>query len=252
MGLARQLADWGGIRESKAAVGARATRTVVAGFGAVVAIAGLEHGIGELLQGPVAPDALLIESWPDAAAFEVLSGEPAMTVIPNLLVAGLVTVLVASAFGTWAVAFAGRRHGGLVLIGLSVLLLLVGGGLAPPLIGVILGLAATRIGASSRTPAGTFGRALARLWSWALAIGVLAYLGLFPGLVLASALFGLEEPALVIALAATAFGALMVALVAARAADRLGEARAAHRAAQGPWHAPESSIGRQRWTKRAS
>jgi hypothetical protein len=57
MDLARGLADRTGVRQSTKVVSAGATRTVVAAFGAVVAMAGLEHGIGEVLQGPVAPDA---------------------------------------------------------------------------------------------------------------------------------------------------------------------------------------------------
>ena len=43
--------------------------------------------------------------------------------------------------------FIGRKHGGLVLILLSVALILVGGGLGPPILGVIVGFAATRINA---------------------------------------------------------------------------------------------------------
>ena len=206
---------------------ARASRLVIGAFGVVVAMAGIEHGIGEVLQGPIAPGGLFIESWPDAVAFEVLSGEPAMTVIPNLLVAGVLTVIVAFGFGAWAVGFVGRRRGGLVLIGLSVLLLLVGGGLAPPLIGVVLGVAASRIGAPSQTPPGAVARRLVPLWPWALAIGVTCYLGLFPGMVIASAVLGVEEQGLVIGLAVGAFVALLVALVAARAADRMAASRAA-------------------------
>ena len=76
-----------------------ATRIVVSTFGAVVAFAGVEHGVGEILQGPVAPAGLAIESWPDVKAFEILAGEPAMTVIPNLLVTGVLAVVVALAFG---------------------------------------------------------------------------------------------------------------------------------------------------------
>lgn len=60
---------------------------MITAFGVVVALAGIEHGVGELLQGATRPDGLFIESWPDTAAFEILSGEPAMTVVPSLLAA---------------------------------------------------------------------------------------------------------------------------------------------------------------------
>jgi hypothetical protein len=204
-----------------------ATRVVVSTFGAVVAFAGLEHGIGEILQGPVAPRGPAIESWPDVKGFEVLAGEPAMTVIPNLLVTGVLAVLVALAVGVWSVGFVERRHGGLVLIGLSVLLLLVGGGIAPPLIGIILGVAATRIGAVSRRAPGRVARALAPLWPWVLGAGVLGYLGLVPGVPLVGWLFGVSDSNLVLGLTVVAFGALLLAPVAARVHDRLEVGRSA-------------------------
>jgi hypothetical protein len=196
-----------------------ATRIVVATFGVIMAFAGLEHGIGEMLQGPVAPGSLVIESWPEAEAFEILGGEPAMTVVPNLLVAGILTAIVALGVALWAVAFAHRRHGGLVLIGLSLLLLLVGGGFGPPLLGIVLGIGASRIGAVSRRPPGPVGRALARAWVPLLSVGIAAYLGLFPGTVLLSLVTEVPEGA-VYALASVAFGAAIASLAAARAADR--------------------------------
>ena len=198
-----------------------ATRIVVSTFGALVAFAGIEHGVGEILQGPLAPGGVAIESWPDVKAFQILAGEPAMTVIPNLLVTGVLAVIVALAFGIWSVTFVERRHGGLVLIALSVLLLLVGGGFAPPLMGIILGIAATRIGAVSRRPPGGVARAMGRVWPWALGVGVLGYLGLFPGLVVASWLFGVSDPNLVLGLSAVSFAALLLAPIAARAHDRV-------------------------------
>ena len=210
-----------------------ATRVVVSVFGAVVAFAGLEHGIGEILQGPVAPGGLAIESWPNAKAFEILAGEPAMTVIPNLLVTGVLAVVVALAVGAWSVAFVERRHGGLVLIGLSVLLLLVGGGFAPPLIGIILGVAATRIGGVSRRAPGHVARALAPLWPWILGAGVLGYLGLVPGVPVLGWLFGVSDSNLVLGLTLVAFASLLVAPVAARAHDRLQLGRLATLALDG-------------------
>jgi hypothetical protein len=67
----------------------RATTATVAAFGAVAGLAGVEHGIGEILQGPVRPDRPVIESWPDSEAFAVLNGGPALTVIPSLAISGV-------------------------------------------------------------------------------------------------------------------------------------------------------------------
>lgn len=65
--------------------------------------------------------------------------------LPNYFVSGILTVIIAVALCIWSIAFVQRRGGGLVLILLSMLLLLTGGGLGPPLIGVILGVAAIRM-----------------------------------------------------------------------------------------------------------
>jgi hypothetical protein len=197
-----------------------ATRVTVAVLGTLVGLAGVEHGIGEVLQGPVEPDGLFIMSWPDAAAMEILSGEPAMTLIPNLLVTGVLAVAVGLTVAAWSIWFAHRRYGGLALIGLSVLLLLVGGGIAPPIMGLVVGTVATRIGTIPPRRVGRTGRALAAQWRWFLAGAVLGYLSLVPGVPLAS-LIGLTSEWLVIGLATFAFANLALALTAARAHDRL-------------------------------
>ena len=123
-----------------------ARRTVVSGMAAIVAFAGLEHGVGEMLQGPVAPAGLAFPSWGDAAAFRVLGGEPAMSVVPSLLVSGVFTIAVALAYLAWATPVVERRRRrGLVLVALSFVLLLVGGGFGPPLLGVVVGAVALKL-----------------------------------------------------------------------------------------------------------
>ena len=71
-----------------------ATNVTVATFGALAGLAGLEHGIGETLQGNRAPDGIMIVSWPGSAFFRIVAGEPAMTIVPNLLVTGILAILV--------------------------------------------------------------------------------------------------------------------------------------------------------------
>jgi hypothetical protein len=118
-----------------------ATKVTVSTFGVLTGLAGIEHGIGEMLQGNIAPDGMTILSWPESALFDILAGEPAMTVIPNLLVTGILAILSSLIFLIWATLFVQRKHGGLILILLSIVMLLVGGGfgrqylalfLAPP------------------------------------------------------------------------------------------------------------------------
>jgi len=198
----------------------RAMRTVVGVFGLLAALAGMEHGLGEILQGPVAPDGLVFRSWPGNEAFETLGGEPAMTVIPNLLVSGILTVVVAAVFAIWAVTGIQRRHGSLGLIGLSLVLLAVGGGFGPPLLGVILGVGASGLMVRSGQP-GRTARVLARIWPWALGIGVAGYLGLVPGTLVLQGLWGSPPETLVYGLMVAAFGGVLLALAGARSSSRL-------------------------------
>jgi len=64
-----------------------------------------------------------------------------MTIVPNLLITGILCIVVSLAVVAWAAALVQRSRGGLVLILLSVAMLLVGGGFAPPLMGLLAGVA---------------------------------------------------------------------------------------------------------------
>ncbi len=204
-----------------------ATRRTVSMLGGVVALAGVEHGVGEMLQGGVAPEQVMILSWPESDAFSLLGGEPAMTVVPNLLITGILAILASLVLFAWATLFIHRRHAGVVLMALSVVLLLVGGGIAPPAIGLALGFTATRIHTPVRwwrtRPAGRIPRMLARAWPSMLAMDVVAFLSLFPGVVLLGALrgSGAVPEAMAYALMVAAFVFLPLSLVAALAAEAL-------------------------------
>jgi hypothetical protein len=200
------------------------TKLTVSVFGAVVALAALEHGVGAVLQGNVAPEGIVFESWAGSELFRILAGEPAMTLIPNLLISGILTILLALLFFAWATIFARRKRSGLVLIGLSLLLLLVGGGFGPPLVGLIVASAATRIHAPltwwrRHLSAGGL-RILGTLWPWFLGCGLCAWLFLIPGVILLDAWIDLNEGLLfvpVITFAALAL--LLLSFVAAFARD---------------------------------
>jgi len=103
---------------------------------------GVLHGVGEILQGNIAPSGIMIEAWPGLTA---VSGEPAMTIVPSFLVTGVLAIIFGLMVTVWAAALVQRKNGGLVLILLSIVLLLVGGGFFPPGFGVIAGIIGTRI-----------------------------------------------------------------------------------------------------------
>jgi hypothetical protein len=201
-----------------------ATRVVVSAFGVLFGLAGIEHGLGEILQGNKAPDAIVFASWPDSALFGILAGEPAMTIVPNLLLTGILAILASLAFLVWVTLFIRRKHGGLVLIALSIVLLLVGGGFGPPVMGILLGLVATRIDAPLKWWRAHLSRGarhvLGALWPWSFVAGLLAWLFLMPGTMVLDYFVGVDNPDLLVPLAFfLALGFLLLTVFAGFARD---------------------------------
>lgn len=124
-----------------------AARLIATVFGVLSAIGGITHGVGEILQGNTVPDGIIIYSWIHEPMFTNMGGEPAMTIIPNLLATGVLTILVSMIMIVWSIAYVQKERGGTVLLLLSVCLLLVGGGFGPPIIGVFAGIAGRGINA---------------------------------------------------------------------------------------------------------
>lgn len=204
-----------------------ATRIVATTFGVLAGLAGLEHGIGEAVQGNVAPTGLVIESWPESELMRILAGEPAMTIVPNLLVTGVLASLVALMLLVWSVAFVQRQHSGLILILLAVILLLVGGGFGPPVLGLIAGVVATRINAPHswwRSHLSVQGqRRLASLWPWSFALCLAAWLLLFPGTLIIGYFFPLIDASVIYMLILFAFGSLLATVMISFAHDSYKE-----------------------------
>ncbi len=191
-----------------------------------MALAGLEHGAGEILQGSVAPGGIMILSWPDAPFFRNLGGEPAMTIVPNLLLTGILAVVVSMALFVWSVLFVQRRYGGWGMILLSAVLLLAGGGIFPPVLSLLVGVVATRINAPAspvkvRRPNG-FQRFLVALWPLSYAVCILAWFAMFP----AAYFFGEQRPLVIVAVMMVALGSFALTAVAGFAKDRLSFAAA--------------------------
>jgi hypothetical protein len=201
----------------------KATRVYASTFGAVMALAGIEHGLGEILQGNLAPPGALILSWPDSEFFSSLGGEPALTIVPNLLLSGILTVLVTSALLLWAVLFIHKKNGGLVMVLLSTAMLLVGGGIFPPIFGVLIGVVATRI----HSPllwwrahlSNDLRRFLTRLWPWSYTLCILAWLAVLPGIPLLEGFSGPLHPASILAVLFLALGTLILNIISAFSVD---------------------------------
>ena len=151
-----------------------ATRVVASTLGILAGLLGLVHGYLETRQGNAAPSGIFILAvGPPCQANRVWHQcFPAMTIIPNFFVTGILAIIVSLIVILWAAAFVQRKHGDQVLILLSIIQLLVGGGLISPLLCIVAGVVGTKIQAPF-----TWWRAhlsvhwrrlLATLWPWSL------------------------------------------------------------------------------------
>lgn len=206
----------------------RATCTAVRVLGVVAALSALTNGVGALVQRDTHADSLLIRSWPTADAFAPLNGEPAMTSVADLKVAGAITVLVAVVLAWRALRVQASRSDALVLIALAVLLLIMGGGFRPPILALLLGLTVLLAARPGLRPVarGSTREALGRAWKPLLALTTAAFLAVFPGVVLLHALAGVDIPWLPTVLTLLAFTWLTITLVAVLAADSTRDHRA--------------------------
>jgi hypothetical protein len=183
-------------------------------FGLLAAASAAEHGLGEALQGNRAPAGPFIQSWPDAAFFRIEAGEPALTLLPNLLAAGVLTLLLSSLLA-WRVMVRSARTPRFDLAAVSILLLLVGGGFGPPILG--LAVAAAASGPAPRRTRGSQ-QPFAHAFPWILTAAMTAWLALVPGLPLLDLAFGIGDAAL-LPVIVVAFVLFPLCVLASRAAD---------------------------------
>jgi hypothetical protein len=122
-----------------------AIRAVASTLGVLVGLAGVEHGFFEILQGNKKPDGLLVDAIGSAHRFWEYSSEPALTIIPNMLLSGILAMIVGFAVTIWATYYVDKKYGARVLMLLSIILWLVGGGFAPVFMAIFAFIAASRI-----------------------------------------------------------------------------------------------------------
>jgi hypothetical protein len=183
-----------------------AAQITVSVMGTLMGLAGLEHGIGEILQGNTPPEGFMIRSWPDSAFFQSLNGEPALTILPNLLLTGLLAMLFSSLFVAWSIRFAHRADWGKGLMLLALPMLLFGAGIFPPILGFLIGAFAHRV--ATRRPVQPDGGRIeltGRGWPWVFAACCAAWLALFPGVAVLGYFFGINNIGVTLAIMAAAF-----------------------------------------------
>lgn len=158
-----------------------AARITAASFGIFAGFGGLEHGYFEILQGNVRPESIIIASMGAPCVPEEIwnACEPAMTIIPNFLVTGILAIVLGLVTMVWAGAFVQRQQGGAILALLSFGLLLFGGGIFPPMFGIIGGLLGSRINTPLRRQPGPVWAMLAKMWPWAIVVYFVFLFGQF-------------------------------------------------------------------------
>jgi hypothetical protein len=149
----------------------------------MLAIAGIDHGFFETLQGNRPTSGLIIQAI--GPEMNLWGDEEAFTIVPNFLITGLLAILVSLAIIVWSVGFIQTKHGATVFGLLFILLFLVGGGIAAQILFVpVTWAAARRINKPLNwwrkvLPDG-LRRKLAKIWPVMLSLGSISFLiGLF-------------------------------------------------------------------------
>lgn len=129
----------------------------------------VQHGVFEMLQGSRDPGGMMISAIGPPCQPEAVwhACFPAMSLIPNLFLTGMVAILFGMGMVVWAVVLAGHRRGGLALGILSLLALLVGGGFVPVWIGLVAAIANLGLHRPFSRPRFS---SLALIWPWPLIV----------------------------------------------------------------------------------
>ena len=158
----------------------RATRLNASTLGVLVGLAAVEHGYFEILQGNLAPGGLIIDAIGPAQELWAGASEPALTIIPNFIITGSLAMIIGLIYTIWAAVFIDRKYGAWIMLLLSIILFLVGGGFGPLSIGIFISILATRINKPLTWWRGHLSSAardfLALCWPWSLIVYVLVYI----------------------------------------------------------------------------
>jgi len=194
----------------------RTTLTLALTLAILAGIMGIEHGIGEVLEGNRPTEGVFILSWPDAAFFEILSGEPAMTIVPNYLITGILAIIFSGIFLAVLLRYRLVRKSIPILFGLLVLMLLTGGGFGPPILGTIAVLIALKGNSQLRTwrklPL-KLHLVFRKLWPLVFGLCLAGWLMMFPGAALVSYFAGVDSALIMVIPTLVAFGLIPITLV---------------------------------------
>ncbi len=101
------------------------------------------HGYYEITNGHKDPGGILFDAISGnslATYFNGWPGWPAMSIIPDLLITGIVVLVFDGILLVWFIVFINRKKWGIILLCLSVLLCVCGGGFMPPFYAIMAGI----------------------------------------------------------------------------------------------------------------
>ena len=152
----------------------KATRTIVATLGTIFGVSGMSHGFFEILQGNIPTGGWFISAIGEAQKMWVHGDEPALTLIPNFMVTGIIAMLLGLALVIWSLRFVQGKRGPFIFLLLFILLLFLGGGVAQVLFFPWIWLVSTRINKPlswwQKVLAIRVRQPLGILWPWLLAV----------------------------------------------------------------------------------
>ena len=112
----------------------RITKTIVSTISIILAIAGLAHGIPEILQGNTPTEGLIIQAiGPDNRMWHY-GTEEAFSLLPTYLSTGLAAIAISLVLIVWSLGFVHTKRGATALGLLFIGLFLFGGGIAAQVI----------------------------------------------------------------------------------------------------------------------
>ena len=171
----------------------KAARLIASVMGALGGLGAMVHGVGEVLQGDTTASSIFIQSWAQGPIATYMDGDPAITLISNMLISGCLVLIFSFVTIIYAGVYIRYNRDGLVLIFLAIIMLLVGGGVGPPVLTLLAGLAGLGINAAyawwRSHVSGHILAILAAAWPWIFAVCVLNGIFLLVGHVIAAYFF---------------------------------------------------------------
>lgn len=160
------------MKEMTTSKNSNALKIIATTFGVLVGFFGMEHGFFEILQGNTVTGDIMIHAIGPAQRFWELGTEPALTIIPNFLITGILAMLVGLFIIIWSLVLIEKKYSAWVLLLFSIIMFLVGGGIAPLYMALPASFIASRINKPhkwlKKYLPGRIRNFLASLWPWSL------------------------------------------------------------------------------------